>query len=322
MRLIFVLLVIFLSACSSTPRELAQEDPSGPRAELAKTDSHKSATKSSENLEGDSEESEAYADEFESEDSVETTQNANDESEEFNEFADDGYAFEDDSSTAANNKPVKSDKDRFEGFNRAVFNFNLTADRWLIKPIAKGYDAVLPDPVQSGVGNFFDNLREISNVVNDGLQWKWGQAAKDSGRFLINSTVGLLGFLDVAQKMGLEKSDGESFTQTLAVWGVPRGPYIVLPFLGSNTVRGTVSMPVDWQLSPTSYIDHFETEMSVKLVELLHFRAELLATEELASGDLYVFVREAYLQRMKYLENDGKVEDSFGDDFGDDDYDF
>ncbi|VUD56824.1 putative phospholipid-binding lipoprotein MlaA [Thalassocella blandensis] len=213
-------------------------------------------------------------------------------------------------------------EDRFESFNRAVFSFNMTADRWLIKPVAKGYDFILPDPVQSGIGNFWGNLKEVSNVVNDGLQWKWKQAANDSGRFLINSTVGVLGFFDVARKMGLEKNEGENFTQTLAAWGVPRGPYLVLPILGSNTVRGTISLPVEWKLSPTSYINNFEARMGAKALEQLHVRTELLGTEELATGDFYVFVREAYMQRLKYLENDGKVEDSFGDDFGDDDYDF
>lgn len=212
--------------------------------------------------------------------------------------------------------------DRFESFNRAVFKFNMTADRWLIRPVAKGYDYVLPDPVQSGVGNFFDNLKEVSNIVNDGLQWKWGQAANDSGRLLINSTIGVLGVFDVARKMGMEKSDGETFTQTLAKWGVPRGPYLVLPVLGSNTLRGTVGLPVEWKLSPTSYVEPFEAKMGIKALEQLHVRAELLATEELASGDFYTFVREAYLQRLEYLENDGKVEDSFGDDFGDDEYGF
>lgn len=227
-----------------------------------------------------------------------------------------------DASTDDESASEEDKQDRFESFNRAMFSFNMTADRWLIKPVAKGYDYILPDPVQSSIGNFWGNLREVSNVVNDGLQWKWGQAANDSGRFLINSTVGLLGFFDVARKMGLEKSDGENFTQTLAAWGVPKGPYLVLPVLGPSTVRGTISLPADWKLSPTSYINDFEVRMGVKALEQLHTRAELLATEELATGDFYVFVREAYLQRLEYLENDGKVEDSFGDEFGDDDYDF
>ncbi len=216
----------------------------------------------------------------------------------------------------------ENNSDKFESFNRAIFSFNMTADRWLVRPVAKGYDTLLPGPVQAGVGNFFDNLGEVSNIINDGLQWKWGQAAKDSGRLVVNSTLGLLGLFDVASTVGMDKSDGESLNQTLAVWGVPSGPYLVLPFLGPSTVRGTSLMPAEWKLDPTSYIDHFETKMGAKLLERLHARAELLATDELASGDYYVFVREAYLQRMDYLEKDGKIEDSFGDSFGDDEYDF
>ncbi len=212
--------------------------------------------------------------------------------------------------------------DKFEGFNRAIFKFNDTMDRWLLKPVAKGYAKILPKPVKSGVGNFFDNLGEVTNVINDGLQWKWKQAAHDSGRFLINSTVGVLGLFDVASKTGLEKSDGETFTQTLAVWGVPRGSYLVLPFLGPTTIRGGFATPVDWYTSPITYIDVDPQEAQWGLVALdfIHDRAELLKTEELISGDRYLFVREVYLQRLDYLENDGDVVDDFGGDFEDDEY--
>lgn len=218
-------------------------------------------------------------------------------------------------------------KDQFEGFNRAVFKFNDTMDRWLLKPVAKGYHKVLPKPVKSGVGNFFDNLGEVTNILNDGLQWKWKQAANDSGRFLINSTIGVLGLFDVASRVGLEKSDGETFTQTLAAWGVPRGSYLVLPFLGPTTVRGGVATPVDWYSSPVSYVDPLEARLGFVAVDFIHDRADLLKTEELISGDRYLFVREVYLQRLEYLENDGVVADDFGgefegDEYTDDEYDF
>lgn len=210
--------------------------------------------------------------------------------------------------------------DRFEGINRATFKFNDTVDRWVLKPVAKGYRAVLPGPVRLGVGNFFSNLGEVSNIINDGLQWKWKQAANDTGRLLINSTVGLLGIFDVASKAGLEKSDGENFTQTLATWGVPRGSYLVLPFLGPNTIRGGVSVPFDWATAPIQYVDPTSTRVGLNGVDFVHSRSELLQTEELISGDRYSFIREVYLQRLEYLENDGDVSDDFGGEFGDEDY--
>lgn len=209
--------------------------------------------------------------------------------------------------------------DKFEGFNRAVFRFNDGFDRWFFKPVAKGYAKVVPTPIKAGIGNFFSNIGEVPNVINDGLQWKWGRAANDSGRFVINSTVGLLGLLDVASELGLKKSDGEDFTQTLSTWGVPRGSYIVLPFLGPNTVRGTFSLPVDWYTSPLTYASPNERVWAANGLNLLNIRAELLKSEELISGDRYLFIREVYLQRQEYLEQDGKVTDDFGDDFGEDD---
>lgn len=226
----------------------------------------------------------------------------------------------DDSTVVVENNP-----DKLEKYNRAIFKFNDVLDRYLLKPVAKGYDAVFPVPIKIGVGNFFSNIGEVSNVINDGLQWKWKQAANDSGRLVINTTAGVAGIFDVAKHVGLEKSDGENFTQTLAKWGVPRGSYVVLPFLGPSTLRGVASMPVDIYTDPVTYVDPWEAQLGIRVVETVHTRAELLEAEELASGDYYLFVRDAYLQRLEYLEKDGNVDDSFGggnDDFGDDDYDF
>lgn len=214
---------------------------------------------------------------------------------------------------------VSENHDKFEGFNRAVFRFNDGFDRWFFKPVAKGYDKAVPTMVKAGIGNFFSNIGEIPKVINDGLQWKWGQAGHDSGRFVINSTIGLLGLLDVASELGLKENDDENFTQTLSVWGVPRGPYIVLPFLGPNTLRGTFSLPADWYTSPLTYATPTEAVLGANALDLLHTRAELLKSEELISGDRYLFIREVYLQRLDYLEQDGEVSDDFGDDFGEDD---
>lgn len=126
------------------------------------------------------------------------------------------------------------DNDPLEGFNRAMFSFNDTADRWALKPVARGYRAVTPDPIERGVARMFGNLGEVLNVVNDVLQGKLGQAGNDGGRFIINSTVGVAGF-DVAEHWGLPKSDGEDFGQTFATWGAGQGPYLVLPFLAPVT---------------------------------------------------------------------------------------
>ncbi len=206
------------------------------------------------------------------------------------------------------------DKDRFEGFNRTMFSFNQTLDKWILKPVAKGYRWVAPKPVEIGVNNFFSNLGEVSNIVNDVLQWKWEQAGNDTGRILINSTVGVLGLFDVASPAGLERSDGEDFGQTLAVWGVPRGPYLVLPLMGPATVRDGTGMPVEWYLDPVSYLDPPRDEYLVKGLDIVRQRAELLDVEDLVSGDMYIFMRDAYLQRRNYLINDGEVEDDFGAD--------
>jgi len=202
--------------------------------------------------------------------------------------------------------------DSFAGFNRAMFSFNMTLDRWVLKPVAIGYTKVAPEPVESGVDNFFSNLRELRNVINDILQWKWRQAGNDSGRFLLNSTLGVAGLFDVASKAGLPESDGEDFGQTLAVWGVPQGPYLVVPFLGPYTVTSAAGVPVDWTMHPLWYVDNRTVAWSAAGVDMIHTRSELLDSEELISGDKYIFIRDAYLQRRNYLINDGVVEDDFG----------
>ncbi|MCW8196665.1 VacJ family lipoprotein [Proteobacteria bacterium 005FR1] len=214
-------------------------------------------------------------------------------------------------------------EDPWEGFNRKIHSFNETADRWVLKPVAEGYVKITPDPVEQGVSNFFGNLLEVRNVFNDVLQGKWAQAGNDAGRFLVNSTLGVAGVFDVARHMSLEESEGEDFGQTLAVWGVDSGPFLMLPFLGPSTLRDAGGMPVDWQLSPMQEIDHVPTRNSLRAMDIVNTRAELLDAEAFLSGDRYVFLRDAYLQRRNYLIKDGDVEDNFDDfgDFGDDDYD-
>ena len=139
----------------------------------------------------------------------------------------------------------KHQVDPWERYNRVVFKFNDTLDRFTLKPLARGYRAITPQPVEIAIANAFDNLLEITNITNDILQWKWGQAANDSGRFVMNSTFGILGFFDVASHMGMPKSDGEDFGQTAAKWGSGQGHYLVLPFFGPSTFRDTLTLPAN-----------------------------------------------------------------------------
>lgn len=217
--------------------------------------------------------------------------------------------------------------DPWEGFNRKVFAFNSVFDGYLLRPLAIGYRAITPDPVETGVDNVFLNLRDITNIFNDVLQWKWDAAANDTARFLINSTVGVAGVFDVAGHFGLRRNDGEDFGQTLVTWGVPEGPYMVLPLLGPSTVTRTLSIPMDLDSLPIAQINDVAVRNSVLGLRVVTLRAQLLDLEKSMSGDSYVFVRSAYLQNRDFLINDGVVEDDFGGDMGDygdygDDYDY
>ncbi len=171
----------------------------------------------------------------------------------------------------------------------------------------------MPNPLEKGIVNVFSNLNEITNVFNDLLQGKFAQAGNDSGRFLINTTVGVGGLFDVAQRAGLDKSEGEDFGQTLAVWGVGSGPYLMLPLVGPSTLRDAPSKFFDSFANPLGYMDHVSTRNSMRGLDLLAMRADLLALDDVISGDRYLFVRDVYLQRREYLVSDGAIEDDFGD---------
>ena len=204
--------------------------------------------------------------------------------------------------------------DPLEGYNRVMFSFNDKADRWVLKPVAKGYRYVTPDFFERGVSRMFSNLGEVRNVVNDLLQGKVGQAGNDGGRLLINSTIGIAGFFDVARHAGLEKSDGEDFGQTFGVWGVGEGAYVVLPFLGPSTLRDAPSLLLDSVFNPIAEVDNVPTRNQLYGARVVSVRADLLETEKLIKGDKYTFIRDVYLQRRQFLVNDGEVEDDFGDD--------
>ena len=207
--------------------------------------------------------------------------------------------------------------DPLEGMNRAVFAVNDTLDTWLAKPVAKGYRAAAPGFVETGVSNFFDNLGEFPNVCNDLLQAKWGQAGHDSARLLLNTLAGLGGLVDVAAEVGLDKSQGEDFAQTLRMWGVPAGPYLVLPILGPSTITDAVGVPVDWVTTPLKYIGEERLRYGLTALDFTDKRASLLDSEGLIGGDKYIFYREAYLQNRAFMASDGAVKDDFGGDLDD-----
>ena len=204
--------------------------------------------------------------------------------------------------------------DPFEGINRVFYelNFNLL-DPVVIKPIAIIYDDLTPKPIRQGFRNFFSNLDEIPSLVNNVLQGKFGQAANNAERFLMNTTLGLGGFLDIAKRAGLQPGEDEDFGQTLAVWGVPDGPYLMLPFLGPSTLRDAPSNFVDSLLDPFSYNDSLPVRVVIKGIDLIALRADLLGIDDVISGDKYLFIRDVYLQNREYVISDGAIDDDFDD---------
>ncbi len=219
--------------------------------------------------------------------------------------------------TTVEQQTVVSKVDPYESVNRDVFSFNDTVDDYVAKPISDAYKWVTPQFAQTGIFNFFNNLKNVNVVINDVLQGKFEQSAEDTGRLLINSTIGLGGLVDVAKDVGLKQND-EDFDQTLAVWGVPQGPYMVLPLLGPTTVRGIPGAIFDTAANPSSYIG-----MPIQLVSMLNARANAQGSLDVVKEgalDPYVFIREGYLQTREHLASDGKsqttsdVDSELGDD--------
>ena len=205
-------------------------------------------------------------------------------------------------------KGPPDERDPFESFNRAMFKFNDAVDTAVVRPVAEAYQENVPQPVQTGVSNFFSNLDDIFVLINDLLQFKFKQAASDFSRLVWNSTVGLFGLIDVATPMGLPKHD-EDFGQTLATWGVGDGPYLVLPFLGPSTVRDTGGLVVELAYDPLREgIEDDEAYWAAFAVRVIDARAKLLGASRIldeAALDPYVFMRDAYLQNRRNLIYDG-----------------
>ena len=201
--------------------------------------------------------------------------------------------------------------DPYESFNRKMYDFNESVDHYVASPIANGYKAVTPDFLQTGVFNFFNNLKNFNVVINDVLQAKFSQSASDMGRLTMNTTAGLGGFFDVAKHVGLEQND-EDFDQTLAVWGIPKGSYLVLPLLGPMTTRSAPASAFDAATNPASYVSIPANYISapVQFMSALNARANAEGALKFineAAMDKYVFTRESFLQWRKNLESDGKV---------------
>ena len=212
--------------------------------------------------------------------------------------------------------------DPFEDLNRDIFIFNEKLDEKLLKPAALTYRKVTPQFARTGVTNFFNNLEEIDTTINQVLQGEIKYAFNDAGRFVINSTIGLFGLIDVASKMGLEKHE-EDFGQTLGVWGFDSGPYIMIPFLGPSNPRDLLSRPISSFLSGTFAMEDNDVKIALVGIDALETRERLLDAETLIIGDKYIFVKDAYIQSREYEINNGSTEDDeFLDDmediFGDD----
>ena len=218
-------------------------------------------------------------------------------------------------------------KDPLQAYNRVMFAFNERADQYALKPVAKAYRFITPKPVQFVVGNFFSNLGDLWTGFNNLLQGKGKgkAAASDTARFFVNSTLGFLGFADVATEMGLEKHN-EDFGQTLGWWGVPSGPYFVIPLLGPSTIRDAASRPVDIYGQPYMWQEgHDALKWSLWTVDKVHTRASLLDAENAfndAALDKYTLMRDGWLARRRNQVYDGDPpdEDDAADPYGDDPY--
>ena len=201
-------------------------------------------------------------------------------------------------------------EDPWESINRPIYKFNDVLDTYGLKPLAKGYQAITPQFLEDGIHNMFRNVGDVGNLANDVFQLKPQAAGVDTARLIFNTTFGLLGFFDVGTQMGLQRND-EDFGQTLGYWGVPSGPYLMLPFFGPSTLRDAPAKYVDSYGEPYRYMDHVPSRNMAIGMDVIDTRASLLSAEKLINGDKYVFIRNAYLQNREFKVKDGKVVDDF-----------
>ena len=203
---------------------------------------------------------------------------------------------------------VPSKVDPLEPMNRALYHVHDVLDTNIVKPVAEGYVAVIPQFVRTGFANVFNNIDDLFSAVNGLLQGKPEKAGNDLGRVLTNTMLGLGGLIDVATDLGIERGN-EDFGQTFAVWGFPQGPYLFIPLFGPTTVRDGTGVLVRIALGPVSYISNVPVRNSIYGVGYVDLRSQALESGSLldtAALDRYIFIRNAYLQRRRYLIYDGK----------------
>jgi phospholipid-binding lipoprotein MlaA len=205
--------------------------------------------------------------------------------------------------TVANPDP----RDPLESFNRSMFDFNSGVDRVVLKPVAKGYQAVVPQLARQGVGNFFNNLSDVWSAINNGLQGRGQETGDSIGRVMVNTTLGLVGLIDVASDLGIDRHS-TNFGATLGRWGIFPGPYVVIPLLGPATLREVAALPVDQQGNLVTHVPDEATRNGLTVLNVVDLRAQYLRAGDVVNGaalDRYTFTREAYLQRQRNADYDG-----------------
>ena len=212
---------------------------------------------------------------------------------------------------------VEATQDPFEDINRKIWTFNEYLDDNIAKPTAEIYTSITPDFIEIGITNFFRNINELDNTANQLLQGKPVYAMNDFARFIINTSVGILGFIDIASKLGLERHD-EDFGQTLGAWGVSKGPFLMIPLYGPSTPRSLAGRSVSSVLTGTFAIEETDVRIGITALDALETRARYLEVETLIVGDRYSFIRDSYMQYLDFESSDGEDQsDDFVDDMDD-----
>jgi phospholipid-binding lipoprotein MlaA len=208
------------------------------------------------------------------------------------------------------NPPAPRNPDPFERINRVSFAFNDAGDRWVLRPVAQAWEKSTPPPLRRGASNFFSNLRYPITIVNQFLQGKFAEGGRDVARFAINTTVGLGGLFDPATEIGLRRNN-EDFGQTLVVWGVPDGPYLMVPLVGPRTVTHAIGSIADLYVDPLVQWPDSSVSSKAGIVFIVHERSTLLSADQQVreAFDPYVFIRDAYLQNRRFRIFDGELPD-------------
>lgn len=218
--------------------------------------------------------------------------------------------------TGCAHSPPTDPWDPIEPVNRKVYAFNMTLDDYILRPVAKGYHKVTPDPVETSVGNFFSNIHEPITIVNSLLQLKWAAFNIALGRFIINTTAGVGGLFDVATAIGVDEPD-EDLGQTLGYWGIGRGAYLVLPFFGPSNGRDLIGRVGDAFVNPINYIDSLALRLSLHALHILNMRASFLSFDQVLEQqfDPYIFIRSYYLKSRQALVHDDQQADEWADEY-------